>query len=81
MKRAMAPRRPEPSPGIRKQRPAASKVHAMFGKVKSNNERRPKVSIVQMAGQANTKLTRPKPNDAMSAVLSLTPASLNTVEL
>ena len=80
--------------------PAASKDHAMFGNVKSNNVRRPKVSIVQIAGldtmsasdleriagyslthQAKTKLTRPKPKDAIRASLSVAPAARKSVEL
>jgi hypothetical protein len=53
----------------------------MLGKVKSKRERRPKVSIVQMAGQAKTKLTRPKPKEAMRASFSVAPACLKTVLL
>lgn len=36
--------------GIKKQKPAARRVQAMFGNVNRSSERRPKVSIVQMAG-------------------------------
>jgi len=38
--------------GIRKQRPAASRVQAICGNVKRRRARRPKVSIVQTAGNA-----------------------------
>jgi hypothetical protein len=51
----------------------------MFGKVKSRRPRRPKVSIVQTAGQANRKLTRPKPKEAISASFSDAPPSLKIV--
>lgn len=44
--------------------PVAIKHQAMFGKVKRSKKRRPKVSIVQIAGHAKIKLMRPKPNDA-----------------
>jgi len=37
---------------------------AIKGKVVSSKLRRPKVSIVQMAGNANTKFTAPNPNEA-----------------
>lgn len=45
----------------------------------SNRPRRPKVSMVHTAGQAKTKLTRPKPNEASSAVMLSAPALANTV--
>ena len=38
--------------GILKQKAAANKVQAIFGKVTSNRARRPNVSIVGTAGQA-----------------------------
>ena len=57
MKKAITPRRDELLSGIRNAKPAASRVHAICGNVKSNNERLPKVSIVKKAGMAKTKLT------------------------
>lgn len=66
-------------PGMSVQRPAASSVHAIWGKVKSRRERRPKVSMVQMAGQAKMKLTMPKPKEARRALYSDVPASLKIV--
>ena len=41
---------------MRKQRPAASRVHAICGKVKRTRLRRPKVSMVKTAGKAKRKL-------------------------
>lgn len=38
--------------GILKQKAAASRVHAILGKVTSSRARRPNVSIVRTAGQA-----------------------------
>ena len=61
--------------------PAASNVQNMLGKVESRRPRRPKVSIVQIAGKAKRKFTNPKPNEAMSAVFSEAPPSLKMVEL
>jgi hypothetical protein len=52
----------------------------MFGKVASKSQRRPNLSIVQTAGQAKRKLTRPKPQEARRAWILLAPASWNTVE-
>jgi hypothetical protein len=46
----------------------------MLGKVKSSRVRRPNVSIVQTAGQANKKLMAPKPKDASRAPILLAPA-------
>lgn len=66
--------------GIRKQHPAAIKHHAIFGKVKSSKFRRPKVSIVQMAGKAKTKLTRPNPKEERRVSRVFDPASLNIVD-
>ena len=67
--------------GIKKHIPAAKSVHAICGKVKSSNDLRPKVSMVQMAGQANKKLTSPKPHDASKEPVTDAPAWENTVEL
>ena len=66
--------------GIQKLNPAARSVHAICGNVKINNVRLPYVSMVQIAGQAKTKLTRPKPQDAKSAAVTDAPASLKTVD-
>jgi hypothetical protein len=52
----------------------------MFGKVKRRRPRRPKVSIVQTAGQAKTKFTRPKPKEARRAVFRLAPDWTKIVE-
>jgi hypothetical protein len=52
----------------------------MLGKVKRRSPRRPKVSIVQTAGQAKTKLTRPNPKEARRAVMLEAPASEKIVE-
>lgn len=65
---------------MKKHMPAARSVQNMLGKVNSSRPRRPKVSIVQTAGHAKTKLTRPKPNDASSAVMLLAPALEKMVE-
>jgi hypothetical protein len=55
--------------------PAANIVIAMSGKVKSSNERRPRLSIVQTAGKAPTKLTKPKTQEANRAPKVENPAS------
>ena len=68
------------SDGIRKAKPAASRHHAMFGKVNNIRLRRPNVSMLQIAGNAKTKQTSPYPNDARSACVVLYPASEKTVE-
>lgn len=52
----------------------------MFGKVKSRSPRRPKVSIVQTAGQAKAKFTIPKPKEARRAVLRFAPDWTKIVE-
>lgn len=44
------------SSGMRKHNPAARSVQAMFGKVKRSSERRPNVSIVQMAGYIDVSM-------------------------
>lgn len=46
------------------ERAAARRHHVIWGKVKRRRLRRPKVSMVQRAGKAKTKLTRPKPQEA-----------------
>jgi hypothetical protein len=75
---AIAPRRPELL-GILNENPAPSRDHTMLGKVAEISARRPKVSIVQMAGQAKAKLTRPKPHEARSAARLLAPVCENIV--
>lgn len=52
----------------------------MLGKVKRRRDRRPKVSMVKNAGNANTKLTRPKPKDAIRAFVGVAPACWKIVE-
>lgn len=64
MKRAMSGTLASTSCGSRNRHPATTKHHAMLGNVNSNRLRRPNVSMVQMAGNAKTKLTRPKPKEA-----------------
>lgn len=51
----------------------------MSGKVMSRSGRRPNLSIVRMAGMANTQLTMPKPHEARSAWISPKPASVKMV--
>ncbi len=63
-----------------KLRPASSIVKAMKGSVRSNSERRPSVSMVQTAGKAPTKLTKPKMVDASRAPNLEKPASKKMVE-
>lgn len=53
--------------GSAKLTPAKAIVSAMGGKVHRIKRRLPKVSIVQIAGIAPTKLTKPKTTDAHSA--------------
>lgn len=55
--------------------PAARRDQHMFGKVKRRRPRRPKVSMVQMAGQAKAKFTAPKPKLASRAVCKEAPVS------
>jgi hypothetical protein len=52
----------------------------MLGKVKRRRPRRPKVSIVQTAGQAKAKFTMPKPKEAKRAVLRSAPDWTKIVE-
>jgi hypothetical protein len=52
----------------------------MFGKVKIKRLRRPKVSIVQTAGQAKMKFMMPKPKEARRAPMLEAPASEKMVE-
>jgi hypothetical protein len=62
------------------QSPAASSDQAMLGNVKRRRARRPKVSIVQMAGKAKRKLMSPKPKEAKRAWKSVKPDFLKMVE-
>ena len=63
------------SEGMLKLSPAANMVTAINGRVKSNKDRRPRVSIVQMAGNAPRKFTKPNTQEATSAPKVLKPAS------
>lgn len=79
--KAMAPKRASPAEsGMKKHIPAARRVQNMLGKVKIKRPRRPKVSIVQTAGQAKRKLIRPKPQVARRAFMLEAPASEKMVE-
>ena len=60
--------------------PANNKLQHIFGNVKSSKPLLPKVSIVQIAGKAKTKLTRPKPKDARRAVTLSAPALTKIVD-
>lgn len=59
--------------------PAASRLQAIFGKVKSKSDRLPKVSMVYRAGKAKRKLTRPKPKEARRELNSEMPLSRKMV--
>lgn len=61
--------------------PAASIVSAIIGRVRRSKERRPSVSIVQTAGKAPRKFTRPNATDARRAPWLLKFASANMVLL
>ena len=50
--------------GSKNIKPVAIKHQAMFGKVNKSKKRRPKVSMVQIAGHAKMKLMSPNPKDA-----------------
>lgn len=56
-------------------------MRAIRGKDTRSKFLRPKVSIVQIAGPANTKLTAPKPNEARSADVWLKPPWTKMFEL
>lgn len=58
-----------------KLKPAASKVTAISGRVKSNSDLLPRVSMVQTAGKAPMKLTKPNTQDANKAPKVEKPAS------
>jgi hypothetical protein len=55
-------------------------VIAMNGRVHSNKLRRPRVSMVQMAGKAPRKLTSPKMQEAIKALKVEKPALEKIVE-
>ena len=63
-----------------KLKPASSIVSAIKGRVSNSSERRPSVSMVQTAGKAPTKLTKPKIVDASRAPYVEKPASEKMVE-
>ena len=64
-----------------KEKPVRSSIAAMSGKETSSRFLLPNVSIVQIAGAANTKLTAPKPKDARSAAVWLKPPMTKMFEL
>jgi hypothetical protein len=66
---------------IRRQQPATSRLHAIFGKVNSSRPRRPNLSIDHTAGHAKAKLVSPKPQDSRSESVSLKPAEEKIVAL
>jgi hypothetical protein len=66
---------------ISTQQPATSRLQAMFGKVNSSRPLLPNLSIDHTAGQAKTKLVRPKPHDRRSESVSLKPAVEKMVAL
>jgi hypothetical protein len=57
-----------PSTGAKKDNPVHSRKIVMKGKVDSNSDRRPKLSINQTAGMAKTKLTADRSDETTSAV-------------
>ncbi len=56
-----------------KAKPVISSITAMRGNDTRRRLRRPNVSMVQIAGPANTKLTAPKPKEARRAAVWLKP--------
>ena len=58
-----------------------SSIAAMSGNDTSSKFRLPNVSIVQIAGPANTKLTAPNPKEAMIADVWLKPPWTKMFEL
>lgn len=64
-----------------KAKPVIKSMRAIRGKDTRSKFLRPKVSIVQIAGPANTKLTAPKPNEARSADVWLNPPWTKIFEL
>ena len=53
--------------GMKKAIPVMRRKNAIKGKVVRSKNRRPKVSIVQMAGAEKTKLSVPNPSEATNA--------------
>jgi hypothetical protein len=80
MKKEISPRCAVSWSGILKEKPQAKSVHAICGNVSKSSVRRPKVSIVQIAGQAKVKLTRPNPHEKRRAFLVEAPACAKTVD-
>lgn len=76
MSAAISPKWALLSVGMLKLNPAPNIVTAINGNVKSNNDRRPKVSMVNTAGNAPTKLTKPKTQEANKAPNVENPASV-----
>lgn len=74
MPNAMQPVR-GPSAGIQKLKPVKRRNSDKKGYVVSRRLRRPKVSIVWIAGTAKTQLIRPKPSEALRAEIGENPAS------
>ena len=72
MKSASTGRCAELETGILKQNAAASRVHAMLGKVTSNRARRPNVSIIGTAGQANLCNVSHSANECAQLVMTCT---------
>ena len=54
-------------------KPVISSINAMSGNETRRSFRLPNVSMVQIAGPANTKFIAPKPKDARRAAVSLNP--------
>jgi hypothetical protein len=71
--------------GLESVTPKATEINAwhtaMNGKVARSRLRRPKVSIVQKAGNAKTKLMTPKPREASSAAFGWDPACKSMIVL
>lgn len=70
----MHPRRAGLSSGMKNEKPVKNSIIAMSGKVTRSRLRRPKVSMVYMAGIANRKLIAPPPKEVRSAALREKPA-------
>jgi hypothetical protein len=62
---------------IQKENPVNSKNIDISGNVVSRSLRRPKVSMVYIAGRAKTQLVIPQPSDVMRAMRWLKPALRN----
>jgi hypothetical protein len=66
--------------GIQKLNPVKNIQRDIRGKVVRRRLRRPKRSIVHMAGRAKRKLIMPKPREAARALISLKPESRKICE-